>query len=64
MALLDLETIKEAVVLEHEDESGEKRLVAYLVSAGPVVKKFVPFPRRLDEGQRPSGQVILSTLNH
>ena len=32
MALLDLNTIKEAVVAAREDQSGERRLVAYLVS--------------------------------
>jgi amino acid adenylation domain-containing protein len=31
MALLDLNTIKEAVVVAREDQSGERRLVAYLV---------------------------------
>ena len=33
MALLQLDTIKEAVVVAREDESGEQRLVAYLILA-------------------------------
>jgi predicted metal-binding membrane protein len=39
-------------------------LIGITALAWLVVKKFIPFPRRLGEGRRPSGQVILSTLTH
>jgi len=65
-ALLALESVKEAVVVAREDRDGEKRLVAYLVSAGhpaPSVSALrAALIDKLPNYMMPSAFVMLESL--
>jgi hypothetical protein len=66
MALLDVRGIKDAVVIQREDERGELRLVAYLVPAGdraPTVSALrSALARTLPDHMVPSTFVTLDAL--
>jgi len=66
MALIDTGTLKEAVVLAHEDSFGEKRLIAYVVPnqvQAPSIQELHSFLReRLPDYMEPSTFVFLDTL--
>jgi hypothetical protein len=66
MALLDVRGVKDAVVLQREDERGELRLVAYLVPAGaraPTVSALrSALARTLPDHMVPSTFVTLDAL--
>ncbi len=66
MALLDLDTIKEAVVVAREDDTGDQHLVAYVVPhkpPGPTVNSLRHALRgRLPAYMMPSAFVLLDAL--
>jgi acyl carrier protein len=66
MALLDLETVKEAVVVAREDTPGQKRLVAYFVPTTQPAPTVTALRNRLAEKlpdyMIPSAFVCLETL--
>jgi amino acid adenylation domain-containing protein len=66
MALLDLDTIKEAVVVARKDDSGDQRLVAYVVphnQPGPTVTSLRHVLRgRLPDYMIPSAFMVLDAL--
>jgi amino acid adenylation domain-containing protein len=66
MALLELDVVKEAVVVAHEDPSGHKRLVAYVVPANtpaPTTSALrTALTARLPTYMIPSAFVFLVTL--
>ena len=66
MALLDLDNIREAVVLAREDRPGDQRLVAYLVPATEPVPNVSQLRRclieKLPDYMIPSNFVILDSL--
>jgi amino acid adenylation domain-containing protein len=64
-ALINLETIKEAIVLAQEDPAGNKRLVAYIVSIGKapgVTALRRALAEKLPEYMVPSAFVVLDAM--
>jgi acyl-coenzyme A synthetase/AMP-(fatty) acid ligase/acyl carrier protein len=66
MALLDLDTVKEAVVVAQEDVPGHQRLVGYIVPAGPATPTVSALRQALAETlpayMIPSAFVMLDRL--
>jgi amino acid adenylation domain-containing protein len=66
LAILDISEIKEAVVVARENQTGEKQLVAYVVSisaAGPSVRSLLGLLRqKLPDFMVPSAIVILEAF--